>query len=122
MKLIIAGSRNLNPSLGFIMSAIKMLDLLGPIAEIVSGGACGVDAEGEHFASHFGVPVKRFSADWDKHGKAAGPVRNRQMAEYADVLLLIWDGRSKGSANMREEMKRRDKPIYEVIVRNVLGI
>jgi hypothetical protein len=39
------------------------------------------------------------------------------MAEYADALLLIWDGSSRGSANMRQQMERRGKPVYEVILR-----
>lgn len=116
MKLIIAGSRTLDPSYGFIWSAIKMLGITN-ITEIVSGTAGGVDTEGEHWASHAGVNVKRFPADWDKHGKAAGHIRNKEMAVYADALLLIWDGDSRGSANMRDNMRKLNKPIYEVIVR-----
>lgn len=45
-------------------------------------------------------------ADWDAHGKAAGPIRNRKMAQEADALLLLWDGKSKGSASMLAEAKR----------------
>ena len=48
------------------------------------------------------------------NGKAAGHVRNKKMAEYGDALLLIWDGKSKGSANMKKEMQKLNKPIYEV--------
>lgn len=119
MKLIIAGSRTISPSYGFIDCAIKMLRPFeqGPITEIVSGAAQGVDAEGEHWASHMNVPVKRFPANWEKHGKAAGPIRNKEMALYADALLLIWDGDSRGSMNMRDNMRKLNKPIYEVIVR-----
>jgi hypothetical protein len=39
------------------------------------------------------------------------------MAEEGDALLLIWDGESKGSANMKKEMLFKKKPIYEVILR-----
>ena len=39
-------------------------------------------------------------ADWDKHGKAAGPIRNAEMAEVADALIAFWDGQSRGTANM----------------------
>jgi len=118
MKLIIAGGRDIEPSFGFMDGTIRLLRPYehGPIQEIVSGGAQGVDTEGEHWAHHQEVPIQRFTADWEAHGKAAGPVRNKQMAEYADALLLIWDGQSKGSANMRKEMLKLNKPIYEVIL------
>lgn len=115
MKLIIAGSRTLDPSPSFIWDTIKMLGISN-IKEIVSGRAYGVDQAGEHWASHYEVPVKPFPADWDKHGKAAGFIRNAEMAKYADQLLLIWDGKSRGSANMKQQMLKLNKPIYEVIL------
>ncbi len=63
------------------------------------------------------LPVKEFPADWDQHGNAAGPIRNAQMADYADALLLIYDGESRGSLNMRKQMAQLKKPIYEVILK-----
>ncbi len=65
----------------------------------------------------FGGFLKEFPPDWEKHGKAAGPIRNKEMAEYADALLLIWDGKSRGSASMKKEMEKLEKPIYEVILK-----
>lgn len=119
MRLIIAGKRDLFPSFGFIQGAIELLQpyLIGPIAEVVSGAAHGVDSEGEHWASHMNVPVKRFPADWDRFGKSAGPKRNHAMANYGDVLLLIWDGESAGSGSMKREMEKLGKPVFEVILR-----
>jgi hypothetical protein len=116
MKLIIAGSRTLEPTLGFINSAIRMFEITN-IKEIVSGTANGVDQEGEHWASHYGAEVKRFPANWEKFGKPAGHIRNKEMAKYADALLLIWDGESKGSFNMKQNMEKLGKPIYEVILK-----
>jgi hypothetical protein len=119
MKLIIAGSRTiLTPWFaieGLVQSTgIKRSD----ITEIVSGTAKGIDQSGEVLAdSIWHKPLKKFPADWDKHGKAAGPIRNKEMAEYADALLLIWDGESRGSANMKETMLKLNKPVYEVILR-----
>ncbi len=37
----------------------------------------------------------RFAADWNKYGKKAGPVRNRKMADYAEALIAVWDGKSR---------------------------
>lgn len=120
MKLIIAGSRDFIPSNMLIDALVFDFQLLDGIREVVSGGALGVDRAGESWASTYPsdeLLVKRFPADWDKYGKAAGPIRNREMAAYADALLLIWNGESRGSKNMREEMLKAKKPVYEVILR-----
>lgn len=119
MKLIIAGSRTLNIGTGFIESSIRILNITKP-TEIVCGMAKGVDYSGFEYAklaANYPLTCKEFPADWDKNGRAAGPIRNKQMADYADALLLIWDGESKGSANMKENMLKLNKPVYEVILK-----
>lgn len=125
MKLIIAGSRSITDlSPYWFRDTLRQFGhdcslMADPITldEIVSGTAEGVDQSGETFARKYLIPIKRFPADWDTHGKAAGPIRNLEMAKYADALLLIWDGESKGSANMKAEMTKLGKPIYEVVMR-----
>lgn len=129
MKLIIAGSRDFEIHWTGIAAAIQLSDLLSEkVTEVVSGVAKGVDTAAIDFAnedwrqdyptcSYEPIPVKLFPADWEAHGKAAGPIRNKQMAEYADALLLIWDGESRGSANMKKEMLKLNKPVYEIILR-----
>lgn len=99
MKTVIAGGRNYTLTKDDIM----WLNTL-PISEVVSGGALGVDIGGEQWARTKGIPVRRFPADWATHGKAAGPIRNAQMAEYADAVVLFPGGR--GTANMRSEAKK----------------
>lgn len=98
MKLIIAGSRE-----GFtyedVLNAFDNL-IDSPITEIVSGGARGVDRFGEQLAKTKGIPLVVKPADWNKHGKSAGYIRNKEMAEYADALLALWDGESKGTKHM----------------------
>jgi hypothetical protein len=97
MKVIIAGSRTIT-DYQLVEDAVSESGL--KITEVVSGRAQGVDTLGEVWAARHSVPVKPFPADWNTHGKSAGPIRNRQMAEYADALILIWDGKSRGSFNM----------------------
>jgi hypothetical protein len=111
MKLIIAGSRGLHPSVETIHSLIKKHGL-NP-TEIVCGEADGVDLAGKDYANYHGIPVKSFAADWSTFGLSAGPIRNRHMAEYADALLLIWNGQSRGSFNMKATMLAKNKPVFE---------
>jgi hypothetical protein len=119
MKLIIAGTREFNLDLGTIQDLLDYTlfkDDLFP-DEIVCGNCRGIDRSGRNWAEFQNVDIKVFKPDWDKYGKAAGPIRNKEMAEYGDRLLLIWDGKSKGSSNMKKEMEKLNKPIYEVIIK-----
>lgn len=84
----------------------------------MSGGARGMDLAGESFAECYGYKIYKFPANWDKFGRKAGHLRNKQMAEFADALLLIWDGYSKGSKNMKSQMVKLNKPIFEVIIQD----
>ncbi len=82
--------------------------------------AHGIDEAGEHWGLVNFKKVVEFPADWDTNGRSAGPIRNKQMAEYGDALLLIWDGKSAGSRNMKETMEKLNKPVYEYIIKRVV--
>lgn len=114
LKLIIAGSRDLaDPAV--LEEAFEKLseDCQWPeIVEVVSGGARGVDALGEAWAAQHDIPVKLFPADWEVHGRAAGHIRNAQMAQYADALLAVWDGESPGTKSMIAKAKKRGLLYY----------
>jgi hypothetical protein len=58
------------------------------VTEVVSGVDAGADEFGEKWAKINNIPVKIFKADWKTHGRAAGPIRNKQMAELLMLLLL----------------------------------
>lgn len=109
MKVIIAGSRNID-DYKLVVDTISKSGY--NITEVVSGTAVGVDRLGEQWARANDVPVKEMPADWMRHGNSAGPQRNRAMAEYADAAIIIWDGQSRGTRNMIENMIRRKKPYY----------
>lgn len=111
MKTIIAGSRDFC-NRAELWNVINTFDEGVPITEVVSGGCRGVDQLGEEWAKQHGIPLKRFPADWTAHGKAAGPIRNREMAAYADALIAIWDGESRGTKNMIDEAKKRGLLIH----------
>ncbi|MBE0508015.1 MAG: DUF2493 domain-containing protein [Marinospirillum sp.] len=67
---------------------------------IVSGMAAGADMIGHEYAKARGMAVIEMPADWGKHGKRAGYLRNEAMAEIATHAVVYYDGQSKGSAHM----------------------
>jgi hypothetical protein len=67
---------------------------------IISGAARGADRLGEKYAKERGYKVIRVPADWNRYGKSAGYIRNKEMAESSDALVAFWDGKSKGTKNM----------------------
>lgn len=99
MKCIIAGTRHVT-SMRIVEQAIRESGFEDQITEVVCGGTRGVDALGERWAKARGIPVRYFKANWSRYGLVGGPIRNEQMAHYADALILVWDGYSKGSKNM----------------------
>lgn len=74
---------------------------------ILSGHASGADTLGENFAIDHNLQCELYPADWKRHGKAAGPIRNAEMAEVADALIAFWDGQSHGTKSMIELAKRK---------------
>lgn len=108
MKTIIAGSRHFN-DYEKVVKIIRQSNF--QITQVVSGGAKGVDSLGEKWAGKDNY--KRFPANWTKYGKAAGPIRNQQMADYADALIAIYDSRtSKGTKDMIKRAKKSNLKIY----------
>ena len=104
-RIIIAGGRDFQDYDYLIDSCDEILKQYDNV-ELVGGGAKGADALGKHYAELRQYDYKLFPADWDKHGRSAGPIRNKQMAEYADALIVFWDGKSRGSANMIKQAEK----------------
>ena len=113
MKVIIAGSRE-----GFTIEDVRIAvlnrEFYGAITEVVSGGARGVDRLGEQWAKENDIPIKQFIPDWDGLGKKAGHVRNREMGDYADALIVVIIDDSKGSVGMYEYATKKGLKVHAV--------
>lgn len=119
MKLIIAGSRTVFPSVDEITVAIERTEMpslicpLDQITEVICGCANGADMAGSAWARARGIPV-HYEPISDEliriHGKYLAPkMRNRLMAERGDMAAIFWDGTSSGSADMACRMVARGK-------------
>jgi len=120
LKVIIAGSRgitgdfydSLDSLLRKLSSVISIFyDRKTIIGEIVSGGARGADKLGEQWALNNDISIIKFLPDWGLYGKSAGYRRNVEMANYADILVALWDGKSRGTNHMVNIMKDKNEPV-----------
>lgn len=85
-------------------------------AVIVSGGAKGADSLAERYAREKGFKLKVFPAQWDKYGKSAGYIRNKEMHEYLSKqkhrgVAAFWDGKSKGTKQSFQLAEEYDNPL-----------
>lgn len=103
MKLIIAGSRTFTDYSKVKSTLDHLLQNIPEDTEeiVVLCGKCrGADTLGEQYAQQYLDGVEYYPADWDTHGKAAGPIRNKEMAKNATHLVAFWDGASRGTKHM----------------------
>ena len=94
MKLAVIGSRTFS-DYTLLLEKVKELNP----SVIVSGGAIGADKLGERAALELNIPTEIYLPDWEKHGKAVGFIRNKDIVKNSDVVLAFWDGQSKGTKN-----------------------
>lgn len=109
MLLVVAGTRDFSDYKllkKIILKNYSLNDLT-----IVSGNCRGADMLGERFAAEYGLDIKRFPAEWDKYGKYADPKRNKDMAEFADEAIVFWNGVSRGTKNMINNISVLHKPV-----------
>ena len=84
---------------------------------VVEGEARGADTLAREEAEQLGFTVLKFPANWNQYGRAAGPIRNREMLDQHPDLVLAFHGNisaSKGTRDTVEEAKRRGIPVVLV--------
>lgn len=115
-KVIVAGSRGFKDFPLMVKELDKFLEGREPTeVKVVSGTASGGDKYGERYAKKRGIGVERYPADWDKHGKSAGYIRNGDMANLSQACVVFWDGKSKGTKHMIDLAKKNKLDLHVVI-------
>lgn len=101
-KVVIAGGRDFNdfPTLCTMMDKLLAEQININKITIISGGARGADTLGERYARLRNFSLIKVKADWNKHRKSAGFIRNKEMLNIADGVVCFWDGKSKGTGHM----------------------
>lgn len=109
MKILVCGGRDFGAK--FIMfPALDKLHAQTPITCLVEGGAKGADAAAKEWARANNIPVVTVKADWNKHGKGAGPIRNQKMLDsHPDIELVVTF--STGGPGTRDMATRAEKKL-----------
>lgn len=123
VKVLVCGSRYFENYELLKKELLKLHDTTGTSGKhkidcIISGHAKGADSLGERFAEEYNIPTKVYPADWDKYGKAAGPIRNKQMLEEGKpglVIAFLAPG-SRGTQNMIDQSIKAGKPTQVVLI------
>ena len=107
MKIAIVGSRNVSVSdIGRYISNAK---------EIVSGGAVGVDCCASEYAKENGIRLTEFLPQYERYGRAAPIVRNKEIVDYSDKIIAFWNGTSKGTLSVIKYAQKIGKPCDIII-------
>ena len=100
MKLLICGSRNWTNQ-STIEKFLTKFKENHPDVEVIHGDCRGADKTGAYIAKKLGMNVTAFPADWEKHGRVAGPIRNQQMIdEKPDYVVAFRGHTSNGTKNL----------------------
>lgn len=105
-RVIIAGGRDFQDYAYLKQTMDHLLVNITDEITVVCGEARGADLLGKRYAKERGYVVHSYPADWNTYGKAAGFVRNKEMAKNADALVAFWDGKSSGTKHMIETARR----------------
>lgn len=81
---------------------------------VIHGGARGADSLAGRIAKARGVPVRVFPADWDRHGRGAGPKRNQQMLDEGKPDLVLAAPGGVGTADMIRRAKAAGIRVIEI--------
>ena len=120
-RIIVCGGRNFNDydRMKSILDGVIAEIGLGITAiEIVSGHCAGADQLGEKYAEERGYPCKVFPANWEKCGRAAGPIRNSEMIKYASEVEVpvVVAFRSPRTMGTNDTVKKAQRKGFKVVV------
>ncbi len=111
MKIAVVGSRELFPS------EDRLRDHLSGACEIVSGGARGVDKCAAEYAEKNNIKLTEILPKYNLYGRAAPVVRNKAIVDYADKIVVFWNGSSKGTLSIIKYAEKANKKCEVIILK-----
>lgn len=127
MRVLICGGRNYGvgdtkraleerESFDSLMKVLEVEPDEEPVTCVIHGGAPGVDSLADAWAKRQKIPVEVFPADWDAHGRAAGPLRNQRMLDEGKPDIVVAFPGGRGTADMLRRARKSEAIIVEVSI------
>lgn len=113
MNVLICGGRSYD-NVKHFEEVMNALDKRHRFALVVHGGATGADTMARTWANSLGIDQSVYLPDWEKYGRAAGPIRNQQMLEGQPIDLVVAFPGGRGTADMVRRAKAKNITVIEV--------
>lgn len=114
-RVLICGGRDFS-NYALLHATLTKLDIERVFTSVITGGARGADDLGRMWAHRRAIPVTEYPANWTKHGKAAGPIRNQLMLDEAKPDLVVAFPGGAGTADMVRRARQAGVEVVEVKV------
>ena len=116
MRVLVCGGRDWCDILTMMTVMDGLSDVYGPFTHLIHGGAPGADDEAGCWALQRDLPTTVYRAEWEKHGRAAGPIRNKLMlGEGRPDMVVAFPG-GRGTANMVKQAEAAGVRVIRVSV------
>jgi hypothetical protein len=113
LRVLACGGRDFNDT-GLVRETLDRLHAQRGVSLLIHGAARGADRMAGEWAKSAGVPVLTFPADWDRHGRGAGPIRNARMLREGSPNYVVAFPGGRGTADMVLRSKDAGLPVEEV--------
>ena len=113
MRVLVCGGRAFTDE-SSVTNHLFRIDDERPITRIIHGGASGADTLAGHTATLLQCECVVYLADWKRHGKAAGPIRNQKMLDEQKPDLVVAFPGGRGTADMVRRAKSAGIEVDEV--------
>lgn len=112
MRVLVCGGRDYHQFAAVDKALRQVHDQYG-IDVLIHGAARGADSLGAKWAEQRGIPTLSFPADWDKHGRAAGHIRNAQMLDEGKPEGVVAFPGGRGTADMVRKARAAGIKVWE---------
>ena len=113
MKVLVCGGRDYSDRRS-LYETLDTMHFANPIKQIIAGGANGADMLAADWAQMRGVGLHTFRAEWETHGKKAGPLRNQKMLDEGKPELVVAFPGGRGTADMVRRARTAGVRLLEV--------
>ncbi len=112
MRVLVCGGRDFDNE-RWMHLTLTELHRNEPFDVLIEGGALGADRIAREWAEAMSIRVETYEADWMRHGRGAGPLRNTRMLEDGQPDMVVAFPGGRGTGNMVRQARARGIRVLE---------